>query len=143
MQKYQGRKVMDNPYDQGNTGGQSEGTGTAARMKQTVKDAASQASGKIAELGRKTVNQIDSTREPIASTLDKSASTLHETGDSAARAAHATAEKLESTARYVRQNDLQAMMGDITDLAKRYPGQCLAVAAGLGFLLGRFFRSTD
>ena len=79
-------------------------------MKQTVKDAASQASGKIAELGRKTVNQIDSTREPIASTLDKSASTLHETGDSAARAAHATAEKLESTARYVRQNDLQAMI---------------------------------
>ena len=134
---------MDNPYDQGNTGGQSEGSGTAARMKQTVVDAASQASGKIADLGRKTVSQIDSTREPIASTLDKSASSLQETGDSAERAAHATAEKLQSTAQYVRQNDVQAMMGDITDFAKQYPGQCLAVAVGLGFLLGRFFRSND
>ncbi len=134
---------MDNQYDQGNMGGESGGTGTAARMKETVKDAASQASGKIAELGRKTINQIDSTREPIANTLDKSASTLHETGDSAARAAHATAEKLQSTAKYVRQNDLQAMLGDIQELAKQYPGPCLAAAVGIGFLLGRIFRSTD
>ncbi len=134
---------MDNPYDQENVGGQSEGTGTAARMKQTVKDAASQATDKIADLGRKTVDQIDSTREPIANTLDKSATTLHETGDSAARAAHATAEKLQSTARYVRQNDLQSMFFDIKDLAKEYPGPCLAAAVAVGFLLGRMFRSTD
>jgi ElaB/YqjD/DUF883 family membrane-anchored ribosome-binding protein len=134
---------MDNPFDQSNVGGGSGGTGTAARMKQTVMDAASQATGKIAELGRKTVEQIDSTREPIANTLDKSATTLHESGDSAARVAHATAEKLQSTARYVRQNDLQAMFGDIKDLAKEYPGPCLAAAVGVGFLLGRLFRSKD
>jgi ElaB/YqjD/DUF883 family membrane-anchored ribosome-binding protein len=134
---------MDNPYDQGNAGGQSEGTGTAARMKQTVKDTASQATGKISELGQKAVSQIDSTREPIANTLDRSASTLHETGDNAARAAHATADKLQSTARYVRQNDLQSMLGDIQDLATQHPGACLAAAVGVGFLLGRMFRATD
>jgi ElaB/YqjD/DUF883 family membrane-anchored ribosome-binding protein len=134
---------MDNQSDQGNAGEQSEGTGTAARMKQTVIDSASQASNKVAELGRKAVSQIDSSREPIASTLDKSASSLHETGDSAARTANATADKLQSTAQYVRENDVQAMMGDVTDLAKQYPGQCLAVALGLGFLLGRFFRGSD
>lgn len=134
---------MDNQYDQGNSSGQSEGTGTAARIKQTVVDAATQASGKIADLGRKTVSQIDSSREPIANTLDKSASSLHQTGDSAARAAHATADKLESTAKYVRQNDLQAMVSDITDLAKQYPGPCLAAAVGVGFLLGRLLRSND
>ena len=134
---------MDNPYDQGNTGGSSEGTGTAARMKQTVQDAASEVTGKIADLGRKTVSQIDSTREPIANTLDKSASSLHDTGESAARAADATADKLHSTAAYVRKNDVQAMVGDITDFAKQYPGQCLAVAVGIGFLLGRYLRSSD
>jgi len=134
---------MDNSYDQGNTGGSPEGTGTAARMKQTVVDTANQATSKIADLGRKTVGQIDSTREPIANTLDKSASSLHETGDSAARAAHATADKLHSTAEYVRKNDVQSMVGDITDLAKQHPGQCLAVAVGIGFLLGRFLRSSD
>jgi ElaB/YqjD/DUF883 family membrane-anchored ribosome-binding protein len=134
---------MENSYDQGNTGGAPEGTGTAARMKQTVQDAANQATSKIADLGRKTVSQIDSTREPIADTLDKSASSLHETGESAARAAHATADKLQSTADYVRKNDVQAMVGDITDFAKQYPGPCLAVAVGLGFLLGRFLGRTD
>ena len=134
---------MDNPYDQGNTGGTPEGTGTAARMKQTLQDAASQATNKIADLGRRTVSQIDSTREPIADTLDKSAASLQETGDSAARAAHATAEKLQSTAAYVRKNDVQAMAGDITDFAKQHPGPCLAAAVGIGFLLGRFLRNSD
>jgi ElaB/YqjD/DUF883 family membrane-anchored ribosome-binding protein len=134
---------MDNPYDQGTMSRGAGGTGTAARMKQTILDTASQATDKITELGRKTVEQIDSTREPIANTLDKSASTLHETGDNAARAAHATADKLHSTARYVRQNDLQAMFDDIKDLAKEYPGPCLAAAVGIGFLLGRMFRSKD
>jgi ElaB/YqjD/DUF883 family membrane-anchored ribosome-binding protein len=136
-------EIMDNTYDQNNPGGTSEGSGTAARMKQTVVDSANQATSKIADLGRRTVSQIDSTREPIAYTLDKSASSLHETGDSAARAAHATADKLQSTAQYVRQNDVQSMMGDVTDLAKQYPGQCLAVAVGIGFLLGRLFSSSD
>ena len=134
---------MDNEFDRGEMGGQPEGTGTAARMKQTVKDAASQASEKISDLGRKTVDQIDATREPIASSLDRTASTLHEKGETAAKAAHTTADKLQSTAEYVRQHDAQAMMGDIQELAKRYPGQCLAVAVGFGFLLGRLFRNSD
>jgi ElaB/YqjD/DUF883 family membrane-anchored ribosome-binding protein len=134
---------MDNSYDQGNLGGQSEGTGTAARMKQTVMDTASQATEKISELGQRAVSQIDSTREPIANTLDRSATTLHETGDSAARAAHVTADKLQSTAKYVRQNDLQSMLGDIQDLATQHPGVCLAAAVGVGFLLGRMFSRSD
>jgi ElaB/YqjD/DUF883 family membrane-anchored ribosome-binding protein len=136
---------MDNQYDydRGTVGGQPEGTGTAARMKQTVKDTAAEASEKIADLGRKTVDQIDASRAPIASTLDRTASSLHEKGETAARAAHTTADKLQSTAEYVRQHDVQAMMGDVQELAKRYPGQCLAAAVGIGFLLGRLFRNSD
>jgi ElaB/YqjD/DUF883 family membrane-anchored ribosome-binding protein len=56
---------------------------------------------------------------------------------------HTTADKLQSTAVYVRQHDVQAMMGDVQKLAKRYPVQCLAVAVGLGFLLGRLLRNSD
>lgn len=136
---------MDNQYDydRGIVEGQAEGTGTAARMKQSVKDTASEATEKISELGRKTVDQIDATRAPIASTLDRTASTLHEKGETAARAAHTTADKLQSTAEYVRQHDVQAMMGDVQELTKRYPGQCLAAAVGIGFLLGRLFRNSD
>ena len=134
---------MDNEFDRGDVGGQPGGTGTAARMKQTVKETASEASERISDFGNKTVDQIDATRAPIASTLDRTASGLHETGETAARAAHATADKLQSTADYVRQHDVQAMVGDVQELAKRYPGQCLVAAVGVGFLLGRLFRNSD
>jgi ElaB/YqjD/DUF883 family membrane-anchored ribosome-binding protein len=134
---------MDNQFDRSDVGGQPAGVGTAARMKETAKETAVEASEKVSDLGRKTVEQIDATRAPIASTLDRTASSLHETGDTAARAAHTTANKLQSTADYVRQHDVQDMMSDVQELAKRYPGQCLLAAAGLGFLLGRLFRNSD
>jgi hypothetical protein len=56
---------------------------------------------------------------------------------------HTTADKLPSTAVYVRQHDVQGTMGDVQKLAKRYPGQCLAVAVGLGFLFERLLRNSS
>lgn len=123
--------------------GTGPAAGTAARMKETVAHKANEAKDKIADLGRKTVDQIDAQREPVASTLNKTASVLHEQGENAASIAHTTADKLETTADYLRQHDLKAMMSDVQDLAKRYPGQCLAAAVGVGFLLGRVFRNSD
>jgi ElaB/YqjD/DUF883 family membrane-anchored ribosome-binding protein len=117
--------------------------GTATRMKETVAQKASEATDKIADFSRQTVDQIDSQREPVASTLNKTASALHEQGENVASLAHASADKLETTADYLRQHDLKAMMSDVQDLAKRYPGQCLAAAVGVGFLLGRVFRNSD
>ena len=134
---------MGDRFDADPTIGQSQGAGTAARMKQSAMEAAAEASEKISDLGRRTVDQLDSAREPIASTLDRTASTLHEKGDTAAKVAHFTADRVQSTADYVRQNDVQSMMGDVRDFASRYPGQCFAIAVGIGFLLGRFFSDTD
>ncbi len=123
--------------------GTGSAAGTAARMKKTVAQEANEAKDEIADFGRQTVDQIDSQREPVASTLNKTASALHEHGENAASLAHTTAGKLETAANYLRQHDLKAMMSDVQDLAKRYPGQCLAAAVGLGFLLGRVFRNSD
>jgi hypothetical protein len=123
--------------------GTGSAAGTAARMKETVAQKATEAKDKIADFGRKTVDQIDAQREPVASTLNKTATALHEQGENAASLAHTTADKLETTANYLRQHDLKAMMGDVQDLAKKYPGQCLAAAVGVGFLLGRLLRSSD
>src|ERR1700722_6961374 len=127
----------------GSTSGGVGGTGTAARMQETVTDKTNEAKQKIADFGRKAVDQIDSQREPVANTLNRTASALHSQGENAASVAHTTADRLESTADYLRQHDLKAMMSDVQDLARRYPGQSLAVAVGLGFLLGRLFRNSD
>ena len=127
----------------GSTSSGTGGTGTAARMQQTVTDKANEAKQKIEEFGRKTADQIDAQREPVANTLKRTASALHAQGENAASVAHTTADKLESTADYLRSNDLKAMMSDVQDLARRYPGQTLAAAVGLGFLLGRLIRRSD
>jgi ElaB/YqjD/DUF883 family membrane-anchored ribosome-binding protein len=134
---------MNDQFKEPSGGGYGEGTGTAARMKEEVEGRASEVKQKLAELGRKAADQIDSQRPPVADTLNRTASTLHQQGDSAASVAHATADKLEVAADYVRGNDLKAMMGDVQDLAKRYPGQSLVAAAVVGFVLGRLLRSAD
>lgn len=144
---------MENQFDKSetmgydpNTGSTSGGTGTtgtAAKMQEAAANKASEAKQKVTDFGRKTVDQIDSQREPVANTLTRTANALHSQGENAASVAHGTADKLESTAKYLREHDLKAMMTDIQGFTKRYPGQTLAVAVGLGFLLGRLFRHSS
>jgi hypothetical protein len=38
---------------------------------------------------------------------------------------------------YIRDHDVQAMIGDVENVVRRYPGRSLLIAAGVGFLLGR------
>ena len=89
------------------------------------------------------MDAIDAQRAPAASALDKTASALHQTADKVGSAAHATGDKIQATADYVRQTDVKGMMNDVQDLVKRYPGQSLAAAAVVGFLLARGLRSGD
>ena len=54
--------------------------------------------------------------------------------------AHSAAEKLESTAGYIREHDVRAMLSDVGDMVKRNPGPSLLIAVAIGFLIGRAFR---
>ena len=119
------------------------GMGTAARMKEEVTDKVVTAKEKVADFGRQTVDAIDAQRAPAASALDKTASALHQTADKVGSAAHATGDTIQATADYVRQTDVKGMMNDVQDLVKRYPGQSLAAAAVVGFLLARGLRGSD
>ena len=57
--------------------------------------------------------------------------------------AHSAADKLTSTADYVRQNDLKDMLTDVEQLVKKNPGPSLVAAAFVGFLVGRAFTTSD
>lgn len=115
----------------------SGATGTAARMKEQVSEKTADVKTKVAEFGRTVVDKIDSTRESAAGALDQTASSLHSGGDKLSGAAHSAADSLQATADYVRRTDLKGMGKDVEELVKRYPGQSLAVAAVLGFLVAR------
>jgi hypothetical protein len=136
--------ASDTPY------GQPEGrSATAARMKLSEK--AAEVKEKVADFGRKTVDNIDESRKSTADALHQAAAKLHLGGEQISGAAHTAADqisgvahgiadKLRSAADYIRETDLKGMGEDVKEVVKRYPGPALAAAAVLGFIVARAFR---
>jgi ElaB/YqjD/DUF883 family membrane-anchored ribosome-binding protein len=118
-------------------------------VSEKVSGAASQVTSKVSDMGRSAADKIDENRGAAASGLEKAASALHEKaeslpgGEKVSSLAHATAEKLSSTADYVREHDVKGMMTDVEALVKKNPGPSLIAAAVIGFLAGRAFSNND
>ena len=51
--------------------------------------------------------------------------------------AHAAAERLSTTADYVRSHDAKHMLSDVKRVVKNNPGPSLVIAAAFGCMLGR------
>jgi ElaB/YqjD/DUF883 family membrane-anchored ribosome-binding protein len=123
-----------------------EAPNTETGIREQVTQRATQVKEKVADLGRKAGDKIDEQRVRTADTFDNTASALHEGGDrlasSASNAVHATADKIQTAADYLREHDARAMMNDFEGLVRRYPGQALAAAAVVGFLAGRALRGS-
>src|SRR5437763_15998859 len=118
---------------------------TASTVGEKMSDAASQAQDKVSSLGRAAAGKIDENRESAASGLESAASTLHEKAESlpggqkVTELAHTAADKLTSTADYVRRHEVNSMMADLETLVKNNPGPSLLGAVVIGFLVGRTF----
>jgi len=114
-----------------------------------LSNTATQVKDKVSELGHAAKDKIDENRGAAASGLDKAAAALHGKADSipggenVTHFAHAAADKLSSTAEYVRGHDVNRMMSDVETLVKNNPGPSILVAAVIGFLVGRAFTSND
>ena len=114
-----------------------------------VSEVASQVKDKVSDFGQRAVDKIDENRESAAGGLESAARALHEKADSlpggetVGSLAHSTADKLSSTAEYVREHDVTSMMADVEQLVRKNPGPSLLVAAVIGFLVGRAFSSND
>lgn len=119
---------------------------TAQDVTNKMADAASTAKQKISDAGSQATDKIDEKRGAAADALENTASNIHEKaenlpgGETVRNVAHSTAEKLESTASYIREHDVRAMMSDVEQIVKRNPGPSLLIAVALGFLIGRAFR---
>jgi hypothetical protein len=136
--------TSDAPYRQ-----PEGGAATAARMQLSEK--ATEVKEKVADFGRKTLDNIDESRKRTAGALDQTAAKLHSGGDQLSGVAHTaadqisgvahgTADKLQAAADYIRETNMKRMGEDLKDIVKRYPGPALAAAAVLGFIVARGFR---
>ena len=122
---------------------------TGRSVTDKVSDAATEMKDKVADLGRTAADKINENRGATASGLEKAASTIHENaaslpgGERVAELAHSTADKLTTTAEYVRDHDVNSIMTDVERLVKNSPGPALLIAGVIGFLVGRAFTSND
>jgi ElaB/YqjD/DUF883 family membrane-anchored ribosome-binding protein len=124
---------------EGYTNQEDPGNGAASG----IVDSLSNAKDKVADIGRRSADKINESREPTAGALERTASTLHSGADSVSGAAHSAADSIQIAADYVRRTDVSGMVNDLGEVVKRYPGQALAAAAVLGFLVARGLGGRD
>jgi ElaB/YqjD/DUF883 family membrane-anchored ribosome-binding protein len=115
----------------------SSTTGTATRMKKTIADKAADAKDSLNELGQRAAEKLDESRESTARALEKTSTSMHSGADQFSDMGHYAADRLQATADYVRETDIESIFGDVQNLVRRYPTQALAGAAILGFLVAR------
>ncbi len=124
-------------------------TDVGQSVTEKVSEVASQVKDQVSGLGQTAVDKINENRGAAASGLQSAASALHENagslpgGEKVASLAHSAAEKMSTTAEYVKDHDVKSMMGDVEQLVKNNPGPSLVAAAVIGFLVGRAFSSND
>ena len=86
---------------------------------------------------------MDESRSTAADGLETAASAIHDRaddlpgGDTVRNFARATADRLSTSADYVRSHDAKRMMADVETFVKSNPGPALVAAAAFGFLLAR------
>jgi ElaB/YqjD/DUF883 family membrane-anchored ribosome-binding protein len=87
--------------------------------------------------------RIDEARPVVAERLGTAASTFEERaegipgGQKVKEFAQAAADRLSTTADYVRSHDARRMITDVTTVVRNNPGPALLIAALVGFIVGR------
>src|ERR1700730_7322334 len=133
MANYEGTEKWNN--------GMTEEKNKAADV---IGDTAAPAKEKAAQLGRSAVRRVDEGRTSAAGALQSTADSLRSgaqsSGEAISNVANRTAEKLESTANYVRDHDFRGMMQDVEEVVRRNPTPSLFAAIAVGFLMGSALR---
>jgi hypothetical protein len=118
-------------------------TETATRAGETL----SRAQEQVKDLGRTAVEKLDEARVGTADALESAACSVRTSGRDGARKIETTSErvagKLDSTAQYMRGQDVGRMLGNARLAIGRNPGGFLLLAAGIGFLAGSALRRNN
>jgi ElaB/YqjD/DUF883 family membrane-anchored ribosome-binding protein len=115
----------------------------ASTIGRQVVDATREARASAADMARSAGAAAESGRVAAADRLAGAASTVRQHADDIPGGprvhefAHAAANRLSSTADYLRTSDATRMRSDVETMVKNNPGPALLVAAMFGFLLGR------
>jgi ElaB/YqjD/DUF883 family membrane-anchored ribosome-binding protein len=127
----------------GSTTDFGSGSTNKAGIKDKVTDMASHAKTTAADWGRSAATAVDRNMQSAAGALETTASALRERVPATGKVneiATATADKIENTARYLRENNTADMVAGMETMVRRNPGASLAAALAVGFLIGTAMR---
>jgi ElaB/YqjD/DUF883 family membrane-anchored ribosome-binding protein len=97
----------------------------------------------ISDMARTATQTVDDGRQTTAERLGSAASAFRDRADQlpggpkVQQFARAAAERLSTTADYMRSHDAKRMLADVERVVKNNPGSSLVIAAAFGFVLGR------
>jgi hypothetical protein len=115
----------------------------ATSTMERAKDVAALAADKAKDLGRSAADMADNATAKVGSGIESVAGTLRDKAPHegmVGTAANKVADTLERTGRYLEEEGLSGIAGDVTDLIKRNPIPALLVGIGIGFLLAQALR---
>jgi ElaB/YqjD/DUF883 family membrane-anchored ribosome-binding protein len=114
-----------------------------AHAKGVFTDAAARVHDKVIDLGRSAGEKLHASRGAAADKLDDAALNLHDRAEQASELGHAAANRVGASARYIRDHGTKEIVADVEEIVRTHPGKSLLVAAVVGFLAARAFRSND
>jgi ElaB/YqjD/DUF883 family membrane-anchored ribosome-binding protein len=111
-------------------------TERAGSRAQEIKDS-------MSDMARTATQTVDDGRQTAAERLWSAASAVRDRADQlpggpkVQQFAHAAAERLSTSADYMRSHDAKSMLADVSRVVKNNPGSSLVLAAAFGFVIGR------
>jgi ElaB/YqjD/DUF883 family membrane-anchored ribosome-binding protein len=105
-------------------------------LDQSLKNSAEAAAAQIG-------NRANDIKESVSERLGSAASAVRDRADQlpggqkVQQFAHVAAERLSTTADYMRSHDAKGMLADVERVVKNNPGPSLVIAAAFGFVIGR------
>lgn len=103
------------------TGSDLKDRDTARNLKDGATQKAANVRQKISDYTRHVAQKVDASREAVADSLHSTASIVEERDQQVAAASHSLAGKIRDGAEYIRSNDLDNMVEDVTDSRSATP----------------------
>jgi hypothetical protein len=153
MAQWGGDIVESSTYPSGTAGG--AGTPLKEQVRETAqqaKEQTQQAAGQAMEKARTQIKSgLTSQKDRVAEGADSVAQALRSTGEQlnekdqgmVGQYAFQAADMVENVAGYFREHDIDQLMGEAENFARRQPAIFLGGAFALGFCIARFMKSSS
>jgi methyl-accepting chemotaxis protein len=117
---------------------------TVSQVAEQAREGAATVTEKAKEAGSTVVNKADEVAGRVGSGLETAADTIRDNAPNSGvlgSAASKVADTLEKSGKYLEEEGLSGLAGDLTELIKRNPIPALLVAVAVGVLIARATRS--